>query len=469
VNNALLEFRKRYYNQPVLLVREVLGQEPDDWQAETMEAVAAGERQIAVKSGHGVGKTALLCWICIWFMLTRYPFKIQVTAPTSGQLENGFYSELKMWIKQLPPDLEVLFEVKSDTISIVASPESGFLAIRTSRIEQPEALAGVHSANVLLIADEASGVPDPVFETASGSMSDENACTILAGNPVRTTGLFYDAFHRLARYWWTKTVSCLDSPRVSDKYVQEQAIRYGEESNAFRIRVLGEFPRGDDDTVIPMELILGAQHRDLVPDTGVVPVWGLDVARFGDDKSSLVRRRGRVMTDPPMNWKGLDTAQIAGLVFAEWEGAGDRDKPGAIVIDSNGVGAGVEDRLRQLGVPVRGVNTAESPTFAPQLYMNLRSELWYGKARAWFQSRGCSIPLHGCELLVSELASPRYKFTSTNKIQIESKEDMKRRGVPSPNDADALILTFAVNEAILAGSRSRLRGQPLKRRIGGIV
>jgi phage terminase large subunit len=139
----------------------------------------------------------------------------------------------------------------------------------------------------MLVADEASGVPEQVFEAAAGSMSGHNAVTLLLGNPVRSSGFFYDTHTRLADEWTTFQVSCTDSPRVSDEYVKEMAMRYGEESNVYRIRVVGEFPKGDDDTVIAMDLLESALNRDVAPSEYAPMIWGLDVARFGRDRSAM--------------------------------------------------------------------------------------------------------------------------------------------------------------------------------------
>ena len=175
-------------------------------------------------------------------------------------------------------------------------------------------MAGVHAKHVLLIADEASGVPDEVFEAGSGSMSTHGAITVLTGNPVRTTGLFYDTHHKLKANWWTYKVSCEDSPRVSQQFIDDMADRYGDESNAFRVRVLGEFALADEDTLIGRNLVEAAVGRDIEP-VGPV-VWGLDVARMGADRSVLVVRDGNVVTDI-RTWRQLDLMQLCGAVVNE--------------------------------------------------------------------------------------------------------------------------------------------------------
>jgi hypothetical protein len=221
-------------------------------------------------------------------------------------------------------------------------------------------------------------------------MSGHNAVTLLLGNPVRSSGFFFDTHNRLASDWITMRVSCVDSPRVSEAYIDEMKARYGEESNAYRIRVLGEFPRSDDDTVIPMELLELATSRDVAPSQHAPLVWGLDVARFGSDRSALCKRKGNAVTESIKTWKNLDLMQLTGAVVAEYEILPPSERPQEILVDSIGLGAGVVDRLKELGLPARGINVSESPAMG-NTYRNLKAELWH-KAKAWLESRDCTMP-----------------------------------------------------------------------------
>lgn len=437
--------------------------QPDTWQAEMMTAVAKGHRRISVRSGHGVGKSTAVSWLALWYILTRYHAKIVITAPTSAQLYDALFAEIKRWVREMPEALQTLLEVKAERIELKEMPQENFISARTSRAEQPEALQGIHAEHVMLIADEASGIPEQVFEAAAGSMSGHNATTILLGNPVRSSGFFYETHNRLADEWWTRRVSCVDSPRVSEAYVKEMASRYGEESNAFRIRVLGEFPRSDDDTVIPMELLELAVQRDVAQTKFAPLVWGLDVARFGSDKSALCKRQGNTVTEPIRIWSNLDLMQLTGAVVAEWEALQPSERPAEILVDSIGLGAGVVDRLRELGLPARGINVSESPALG-HTYRNLRAELWH-KAKAWLEKRDCRLPKD--ERLISELATVRYSFTSNGKIQIESKDEIRKRGLASPDLADAFVLTFASDAAVASYGVSYTSkwAKPLKRGI----
>ena len=448
---------------PVLFVEGILKAEPDPWQADVMTAVAGGARGVSIRSGHGVGKTSCLSWLALWWISTHYHAKVVMTAPTSAQLQDALLPETKAWLKQAPAGYRDLFNVKADRIELISDAERNFISAKTSRAEQPDALQGVHADSVLLICDEASGVPEQVYESAGGSMSAHRASMVLAGNPVRSSGYFYDTFHKLSERWKTFHVSCEATARVSEDYIEECRVRYGEESNVYRVRVLGEFPRGDDDTVIAQELITEAISRDVEPTPFGPTVWGVDVARFGSDSSALCKRKGNAITEPIRLWRNLDTMQLTGAVKAEYDSTD--EKPMEIFVDSIGLGAGVVDRLRELGLPAYGINVAESPALGTQ-YMNLRSELWY-KAKAWLEGRDVRLPRD--PTLKAELATVRYSYTSSGRVKIESKGELKKRGVASPDSADAFVLTFASDAGTAIGGRSSRHTGKLKRNLAGVI
>lgn len=460
--NPFSEFLRTFHDNPVSFVRDVLKVEPDPWQEELLTAVNDGTRRLSVRSGHGTGKSAVASWTMLWYLTTRYPVKIVVTAPTSAQLYDALFSETKRWFNELPHALQQCFDVKSDRIAHKSAPSDCFCAARVSKKEVPESLQGVHSENVLLVVDEASGIPETIFEAASGSMSGTNACTILLGNPTRSSGFFFDTHHRQAGEWWTRKVSCVDSPRVSDEYVREMSIRYGDQSNAYRVRVLGEFPVTDDDTIIGLELCQSAMDREVEVLEDEPIIWGLDVARFGSASSVLCKRQGRKVISLT-RYKGLDLMSLSGAVMAEWESLLPRQQPTQVCVDSIGVGGGVVDRLRELGLPVVGINTSESPAMR-QTYLNLRAELWF-KVKAFLEGRDCQLPRD--DNLVAELVSIKYKFTSSGRMQIESKSDAAKRGLASPDSGDALCLTFASQAATLAhgSSASSNWSEPLSRNL----
>jgi phage terminase large subunit len=292
-------------------------------------------------------------------------------------------------------------------------------------------------------------------------MSGESAATVLISNPTRNSGLFFKTHHVLASEWKTYHVSCLDNPRVSRDFVKQIADTYGISSNQYRVRVLGEFALRDDDTLIPAELVDSAMIRDVAADAREPIVYGLDVARFGDDRSVLCKRRGNVVMEFRV-WQGLDLMQLTGAIVNEAK----LDKPAEICVDSIGLGSGVADRLRELGHTVRDVNVSEASAMNPQA-AKLRDELWLS-VKEWLNARACRLPR--MDELRQELVAPTYTFTSNGKIKVEGKADLKRRGMRSPDLADALCISFASIASRVGGRSPKwVPGKPMRRGIKGVV
>lgn len=487
MSQALHEFIQRYGlpagpEGPLRLVTEVFGAIPDDWQSKVLVDLGNQARLISIQSSHGPGKTTVLSWAVWWFLLTRFPQKTACTAPTAPQMYDALFADVKMWGTKLSPMIRELYDIKSDRIELLLAREQSFATFRTARPEQPEALAGIHAPSVLLIADEASGVPEAIFEAALGSMSSQHATTIVAGNPVRTGGFFFnthygDGARRWNRYHIAGVAHELLGPdtyistRVSPDFVQLVADEYGEGSNAFRVRVLGLPPKSEDDAIIPFEWIEAARGRDIQPNPNARVVWGVDVAGAGKDLTALAKRRENLLLEPIKTFPDItDTMVAVGALKAEWDLTPSHERPSELLVDAIGMGTPVVSRLRELGLPARGVNVAESSALNPTRYRNLRTELWFA-GRDWFARRDSSFP-PGDPRLEQELAAQKYKpLESSGKVLALPKGDMKKFLHPrrSPDRADAFILTFASTAATAAGIPGLTWQQPLKRRIKGIV
>ena len=471
----LLDFITKYgpaagESGPVRLVREVFQAEPDDWQEWVLRDFGRGERSIAIRSAHGPGKTCVVGWMVWAMLLTRFPQKTIATAPTKGQLFDGLFTEVLSWGDKLPPELRDLYLMKGgNRIELIASPANSFFTARTARPETPEALQGIHSEHVLLVGDEASGIPEKIFEAGAGSMSGEHATTVLLGNPIRSTGLFFDVFNKQLEGWKRYHVRAasvewptgIPSDRVRPKFVREMAERYGEESNAFRTRVLGEFPKGDDDTVISFELVESARNREIEKKDDMPHVWGIDVARFGSAINALVARDRRGVTRVE-TWEGVDLMQTSGRIKAKFDELLPSEKPYCILIDVNGLGGGVVDRLTELGLPVRGINVAEGSNISDR-FLRLRDELWW-RGREWLEGRDVMLPTgtmgknDPVERMCKELTLPRYVYQSSGKIKVESKDELRKRGHASPDIADAFMLTMAEDISVLQSGFSAFGG-----------
>lgn len=422
---------------------------PDLWQGRLLQDVGkakvAGKRKFTVRAGHGVGKTTIEAWLVLWFVLFHRDLKVPVTANSQDQLRDVLWAEIAKWWRELPPFLKEMIEVSAERVFVKADPEGSFAVARTARPEKPEALQGFHAGTLAFFADEASAIEDVIFEVASGTLSSDDVWMFMFANPTRPDGYFAKSHAGNRHRWNCYTVSCHDAVRVSDNYPREIAEEYGETSNVYRVRVLGEFPESADDSVISLGIVMAAVTRDVSPtESGVV--WGLDVARFGDDSNALAKRRGNVLLEPVKEWRKVDMMQTVGRVMREFSECPLDQRPGSINVDVIGLGAGVVDRLRELQVPVRGINVGESPATDDGRYMRLRDELWF-KGRDWFEARNVSMPKD--DGLISELVVPKYKVESSGKLKVESKDELKKRGVRSPNKADAFLLTFAGGDFVM--------------------
>lgn len=438
VQKAALRWRQ---GGPALFAQEVLGADPTEQQWQASRAIVE-KRRVSIRSGHGTGKSTFMAWCVLWFLACYFPAKVPATAPTSHQLEDVLWAEIAKWHRQMAlkfPALAAQFEWSAGAFRMKAAPNESFSVARTSRPEKPEALQGFHSDNILFLIDEASGVSDNVFEVAEGALSTDGAFVVMAANPTRQSGYFFDSHHKMRAAWAALHWSGEDSPRVSRQYIANMEKKYGRHSPVFKVRVLGEFI-GAVDGVISLELCEAARIREVEVNAAAPVVWGVDVARFGDDSSALAKRKGNHQLEPVREWYGKDTMQTVGIIKAEFDAA--KVKPAAINVDVIGIGSGVVDRLKELGLPAVGVNVAESESAnaSPEISFNrLRDELWW-KGREWLEARDCK--LCDDDETIGELTTPTYTILSNGRIQVERKEDMKKRGVKSPNRADAWLLTF---------------------------
>lgn len=476
------EWNDRYIDDPVLFVQEVLGADPWPWQKEVLRAYGRGERRLTLRSGHRVGKTACLSWVAIHHQLLRFPQKTIVMASTEKQLFNVLMPEIKNWIQVMPEKVQELLIVGAEYIRLKRAPSASFLSAVAVRAENPESIAGAHSGgafgegSVLIIVDEASGPPDIVFESLAGSMAGPKACTILAGNPIRRTGFFHMTHTRLARHpglddtagsWLTFHVSSKNNPNVSPDLAADIAKRYGEHSNAYRVRVLGEFPISEDDTIIPYDLVMLATQREDVRQVEGPMIWGVDPASSGDDRTCLVKRRMNIVAEPPLFWYKLDEMAIVGRIKEQWDNTKEKERPVAIFVDSIIWGAGVASRLKELGLPAVGIRVSELPSMrGEKKYKNLRTENWF-RMREFFDARDCRIPYD--EEFVEELSSQPYKIIESNGMALANpKKEVKQVLGRSPDAADAMMLTFCRNAGFTSGQQADWN-KPIKRNIRGIV
>jgi len=398
-------------------------------------------------------------WIILWFLIIYSPCRIPITAPSSHQLFDILWADLLKWREKMVPTLKNQIIVASERAYIAGCQQSRYAVARTARRENPEALQGFHETPLLFILEEASGIDEKIFEVAEGALSTPGARILMCSNPTRTEGYFYRSHTTERKFWDTFSFKSNDSPFVDPKWCERMKDRYGEDSPIYRVRVLGEFD-STEDNLIPIAIIESAVDRD-VQYPSAQRIAGLDVARFGDDSTALVVRQGGEIIYMDQ-WQGLDLMQTTGKIVELYNK--DKGLPlfNRVHVDSIGLGSGVVDRLVELGVPTMGVNVSES-TSSSDRFVRLRDELWW-KARDFFFEKQCRIDGKQKMLndFIGEATSVRFSYTSSGKIKIESKADMKKRINASPNLADAFCLTLA--EGILS-NESAIRSSPQRRNI----
>lgn len=431
---------------------------PDEWQRQVMldieehinEDPIAAIRE-AVRSGHGIGKSALVSWLILWFMSTRPHPQVVVTANTQTQLKTKTWRELSKWHNMLAN--RHWFTWTATSFYMTEHPETWAAHAIPWSANNPEAFAGTHDENVLVVFDEASGIDKCIWETSEGAMTTPGAIWCAFGNPTRNAGAFYDCFNKFKHRWSGHAVDARYAKMTNKKQLEEWIEDYGLESDFVRVRVLGEFPIAGSHQLIPRDIVEAAMStvlpEEVYEDSPLV--LGVDVARSGEDESVLYLRRGRKHYTP-IAYLGSDLMQLAQIVADTI----DAWCPVVTCIDGGGVGGGVVDRLRQLGYEVVEVNFGATSTLRePDKYVNMRAECWdYMRKHI---ADGCEMP-DDPDLREQLIAQEFFYEERENRMQLVSKRDMKKIGLPSPDRADALAMTFAVNVASSVG-RKRKRGR----------
>jgi phage terminase large subunit len=468
--------RDRWRDDPVCYAVDRLGLQPTWQQRQILEALIPEGAKVTVRSGHGVGKTAVAAVAILWFLETRNFARIPATAPASHQLKDILWGELAKCLRKADDlsrqrgdhpriCLSSLFRLTKDRLYDRGAPDEWFAAARTSGRDNPEALQGFHSSDltvsddghvvtqqppgaILFVIEEASGVYEPVFEVAEGALSSPGARVLMVGNPTRNTGTFADSHKHNRGEYRALHFRSADSPLVDPDYRPRLVRTIGGGSNVVRVRADGEFPKHDDDVLISIELTEAALHKEWPPVVTGVRRLGVDVARFGDDRTVLLLRQGPVVEHIAVHAK-QDTMLTVGHVVQAvqaWQAA-------EVYVDVIGVGAGVYDRLaelqreKKLAATVFAVNVAEAaperPTDQDAQGKSLRDDLWL-KTAAWLRDEApvFAADHEACEDLAGELTSVKYAPDSSGRLVVESKDSMKARHLRSPDLADALTLTF---------------------------
>ena len=440
---------------PILYSNEVLSFYPDDWQRDALLDLRDSKR-VSIKSGQGVGKTALEAAAFLWFFTCFSYTRVVATAPTKQQLHDVLWAEIDKWMSRSPLLSQMLRWTKTH-IYMVGYEKRWFGVARTAT--RPENMQGFHEDNMLFIVDEASGVADPIMEAVLGTLTGENNKLLLCGNPTRTSGTFYDSQTRDRSLYKCHTVSSMDSKRTNKESIDSLIRKYGWDSNVVRVRVRGEFPNQEDDVFIALSLIEQCSSRVYeLPEDLEMPfvTLGCDVARFGDDET-IIYRNYKGHCKLVFKRRGQDLMATAGELVHQFlkikEEYPDYDGRVYINIDDTGLGGGVTDRLREvkaerrLGkmfvIPINAAEKIETDTAAgkksAEHYNNLTTDMW-ANLRDQLEQR--TIVFEDDEETVAQLSARKYRMASNGKIEVEPKADMKKRGLDSPDRGDALALSL---------------------------
>jgi hypothetical protein len=439
---------------------------PRDWQAEALadigDRLRAGYEPgaammpvlKAIASGHGIGKTSLLAFLLWWGISTMVDARVMITANTEAQLRTRTWPEIVKWARLAIN--RAMFKVQGLAIhSAVPAHATNWRADAVTWSEHNlVAFQGLHNAGrrIVLLFEESSGISDKVWETSEGALTDAatEIVWVALGNPTEPAGRLAECFGRQRHRWHGRQIDSRTVPGTNLPLFAEWVRMYGEDHDFVRVRVRGMFPRSGSMQFMGSDLVEAACNREPVPLLTDPLIIGVDVARFGDDQSVIWPRKGRdARSIPPIRLRGVDTMQLAGRVaecVREWHA-------NAVFVDGGGVGGGVIDRLRQLGVDVievqfGGKADRVSMTEERPAYNNKRSEMW-GNMREWLggeraREGGGSIP--DDPEIRADLTGPQYGFIvadGRDATALERKKDMKQRALASPDLADALALTFA--------------------------
>lgn len=408
-------------------------------------AINRGEKKrIAIESGQGTGKTAVLAMLIIWFLFSHKDARVPCTAPTVEQMYDALWREVYLWLDRLPGPIKNLFEWTSDMLKVRERPNTWFARARTSRKEKPEALAGIHGEHILVVCDEASGIDDEIFRIAEGVLTGENVIFIMFSQHQRLFGYFHRAFHEEKEDYQLLSFNSLESPIVDMQFVDRIAKAYGIDSDPWRIQVEGKAPK--EDAVDDQGYVSLLSEADIrLGDDGEFGrcKLGIDPSAAGEDSTEWCIRdavKAKIVKSEAIS-TSLSIASLTLSILDQFT----FEDPGTF-IDNFGVGADVRSEILKLSKTEKdaiGINTAD-PSSDPERYLNTRAEIFW-KAREWLL-RGGVLVGEGAKDLKKEMLCIKYRYGPRGLIQIMPKEIMKKKGIKSPNKADAFALTFCGGE-----------------------
>lgn len=457
IPEGLVEQLILWERDSVQAIRDLFGVEPDEWQKDACRAWDRGDMRIALCACKGPGKTAWLAWIIWIFLLTREFAVVAATSISSDNLRDNLWTELARW-RGVCPILQVAFEWQKERIIAVDNPEIHWAAARSwSRSadikQQADTLAGLHSKNIMFVIDESGGVPSAVAVSADAALANaingNEARFLIAGNPTECEGPLWDACEKAKALWTVINITGdpddpKRSPRISVQWARDQIAMHGPNNPWVLANVFGKFPPSSPNTFISGELVRAARKREAEATMYDPFIIGVDVARFGDDEAVICFRKGNdARTHAAVKFRNIDNMSLASKVAQYAE----HFKADAVFVDGGGNGGGVVDRLMQLNIPnvieVQFGGKSDRVQFMGEtaVYDNKAAEM-AGRMKKWLEHGA----IEDSDELERQLSNRRYAHNlryGRDAIALEPKDDMKKRGVSSPDWFDALSLTFA--------------------------
>lgn len=477
IDNELADFVSQFYADPLGFVKacypwgepgSLLNRTgPDEWQTSFLEDLGREVRErgfdgvrtvkalrMAAASGHGIGKSTLVAWLVDWIMSTRPHCQGTITANTFVQLQTKTWAAVQRWTKLCIT--AHWFRITGDRMYHVSFQASWFCSAQTCREENSEAFAGQHAdtSTSFYIFDEASAVPDKIYEVAEGGLTDGESMEFLFGNPTKNNGKLHRVVFGNERFRWNhRSIDSRTSAITNKEQIAEWVQDYGEDSDFIRVRVRGVPPMASELQFIPADLVHGAQERETQPLDDEPLVVGVDVSGGGAAWNVIRFRRGvDARSIPPIRIPGehgrdrqLMIAKLSELLADQ----SPQRKIAAMFVDS-AFGSPIVERLHTLGFP-QAIEVNFGGKSPNQHQSNMRAFMWFS-VKEWLK-RGAIDKLD--EKLEIDLTGPGYHLNGTNQLVLESKAQMAKRNVASPDDGDALALTFAQPVAPAAVQRDR--------------
>ena len=445
---------RRYQDSPALFVQECIawepGEGPTDYQLEILEQLPR-HRRVAVRGPHGLGKTSLAAWLILWFALTRdgQDWKIPCTASAWRQLTHYLFPELRKWARRLR--WEVLgrpaFEEGRELLQLSLKLSTGEAFAVAS--DTPALIEGAHADHLFYVLDEGKSIPAATFDAAEGAFASGECYALAISTPGEPQGRFYDIHARKPGLddWWTRWVTlseCIAAGLVNPEWAEQRKAQWGEESAVYQNRVAGQFASSEESGMIPLSWVEAANERwQALQESGE---WGpflrcgVDVARGGEDRTVIALRYGQAIREL-RRFSRQDTMQTTGHVAGILTAHG-----GTAVVDVIGIGAGVVDKLREDGRSVEAFNASQATQYrdisGELAFTNKRSAAWWRLRELLDPANGHGLALPPDDLLTGDLTAPHWQMTSGGKVQIESKDEIRKRLGRSTDDGDAVVMAF---------------------------